>query len=291
MRIGRLGKVLTPESGIGIVVESEGQFTGSEVAVTDDGCSLVGIEMEDALGGDATVVAPERVGAILSALHDARVPEASHLHAAVSAEPSGDDGTLATTTHVAHVVAIGDACGRSAVHHHADDGTHVVARAIDIALVSNVLKGYPSAAIRAANDATHLVGTTDLVARTRNEVLDHAPTVDDAEDADTLLGRLILEVVDGVELSVEGAFVAVVAIAYRRPGHPIHVDVGREHGIGTILTTIHDSSKLDEVGGAGNLIDAVHLVECERTCAREPSYGHCQHRFEIQFHYSYCLIG
>ena len=261
MEVARLGKVLPPESRILVVVECVGQFAGLHSALFDDRCPLVGIEVEDTLGRDAGAVTPERVGPVLTALEDTRVPESPHLDGAMSAEPSGYDGALASTAHIAHVVAVGDARGRSAVHHDANEGTHIVAGTVDIALMAHIFECYPSAAVGAADDATHLVATPDFIARSGDEVFDDTASVDDTEDTDALVVALIAEVVDGVELPVEGAHKAVVTVADRCPCHIGHVDVGGEDGIGTVLATVDDGSEFDEVGGVGDLVDTIHLVD------------------------------
>ena len=78
-----------------------------------------------------------------------------------------------------------------------------------------------------------------------------------------------------MELSVKGAHKSMVAITDGRPSHIGHVDIGDKSGIGTILPTIHNISKSNEIGGICNLIDAILLVkgECPLTTCPEAKHG------------------
>ena len=279
----RVAQVLAPGAGVGIAVEQECQAARGHVAVADDGGTLVCCGVEEALGGDAGAVAPERVVAVAAAENLTGVPEALHLHAAVSAEPSGDDGALAAGLDVAGVVAVGDTGGGAAVHHHTEDGAAVVAAALHVAFVAYVLQRHPSAAVAAAYDAAHHRRAGNLVASSCHEVLHHAAAVHHAEDA-YLVGAGADEVVDDVVLSVEGSHVAVVVVADGRPRLARHVDVGSEHGIGVVLAPVDDGCKSRQVVGRANLIGAVLLVQGPGTAAPCQGADQCQHRCHSSFH-------
>ena len=189
----------------------------------------------------------------------ARVPEAQHLYVAMTTEPARDDGTLATSLHVARVVAVDDAGGRTAVHYYAEDGAAVVALTLYVAFVTYILECHPATAVRSTYDTANELVAHKGVARTGDEVLDIAATIDHAEDTNSRRAD-IHNVVNHVILSVKGTDVTTLKTADGYKILAVHVDVGSEYCIGVVLATIHDVGKLNQFVGSTNLVDAIHFV-------------------------------
>ena len=131
--------------------------------------------------------------------------------------------------------------------------------------------------VGASYDAAYFVDTPYLIVGAGDEVFDYTAAVHDTEDANPLFRTLVLEMVDGVVLSVEDAFEMACVVADGGPRHTGHVDVGGEYAIGVVFAIVDYCRELDELVGIGYLVSTIHLVECERLRAGEPSHGHHQH--------------
>ena len=67
-----------------------------------------------------------------------------------------------------------------------------------------------------------------------------------------------------MELAVEGSLVTSLIIADNNIVIVREIDVGCEHGISLSLTTVHDVSKLYQLGCCTNLVHAVGiLLQCK----------------------------
>ena len=139
-------QILTPYASILFAIQLESQLTRSEVAFFDDCCALSIIKIEDAFFSKGIGIVAIEVLTIIVATrqHVTNVPEALDLYAAVTTEPTGNDGTLATSFHIARVVAVDNASSRTTVPNNTNQGAAVVALSFYIALVTYVLEGYPA---------------------------------------------------------------------------------------------------------------------------------------------------
>ena len=217
----------------------------------------MGIKMIDALGGNTSTVAPQRIITVTTILNNTCIPESTHLHTPVTAKPTCDDGALTTSTDVARIITVSHAGCGAAVHNYTEDGTAVIPCSINIAFMTHVFECHPSTAVTASNDTTYHTCTANLIIRTGHQILNDTTTVDHAKDT-YLTFTLNLQVVNFVILTVESSHVAVIIVTYRCPCLSCHVDVFCEYGISSILSSIDNGGKLYELVGRTNLVDTLY---------------------------------
>ena len=140
-------QVLVPSTSVLLAVQHKGQLTRGEVATCniDNLSTLCIVEVEDVLSGNLGIVTPQILTIVVATRqHVANVPETLDLYAAVATEPTSDNGTLATSLHVARVVAVDNASSRTTAPNNTNQGAAVVALSFYIALVTYILEGYPA---------------------------------------------------------------------------------------------------------------------------------------------------
>ena len=140
-------QVLAPNTSVLLAVQHEGQLARGEVATFDiDNLStLCIVEVKDVLSGNFGIVTPQILTIVVATRqHVANVPEPLDLYAAVTTEPTSDNGTLATSLHIARVVAVDNASSRTTVPNNTNQGAAVVALSFYIALVTYILECYPA---------------------------------------------------------------------------------------------------------------------------------------------------